>query len=175
MPPLTPVVLARYDEAWPGLAAKYAATLQILGSVLVDVHHVGSTSVPGLAAKPVIDLIPAVTDLASLDALRASVEKAGYEWHGEFGLSGRRYCTRSSQGGTRLAQLHFFEVGSSHITRHLAFRDYLRSHPQVAQGYEREKSRARDLFPHDSHAYTDEKSAWVSQAELRALDWYVAR
>ena len=173
MPPPIPVIIAPYDPAWPVLASTYAEALRPLGQVLVAVHHVGSTSVPNLAAKPVIDLIPVVTTLASLDEVREIVEKAGYKWHGELGLAGRRYCTLSDENKVRLAQLHFFAADSPQITRHLAFRNYLRAHPDVAQSYEREKRRARDLFPEDSHAYTEEKSAWIEDVEAKALAWCV--
>jgi GrpB-like predicted nucleotidyltransferase (UPF0157 family) len=139
------------------------------------VHHIGSTSVPGLAAKPIIDLMPLVTDLADLDRERSSVETLGYSWHGEFGMLGRRYCTLSDEAGKRIVQLHFFKVDSPHVERHIAFRDYLRAHSYVADAYEREKRRARDLHPNDSHAYTDEKAAWIQHTEAMALIWFAGR
>jgi GrpB-like predicted nucleotidyltransferase (UPF0157 family) len=172
MPPPIPVIIAPYDPAWPAIAGIYADSLQVLGSVLITAHHIGSTSVPGLAAKPVIDLMPLVTDLADLDHERSSIEALGYDWHGELGMAERRYCTLSNEAGGRLVQLHFFEAGSAQAKRHLAFRDYLRAHPVVAKDYEREKRRARDLHPYDSHAYTDEKSNWIRDAEVKALIWF---
>jgi GrpB-like predicted nucleotidyltransferase (UPF0157 family) len=146
--------------------------LRALGSIIVTVHHIGSTSVRGLAAKPIIDLMPLVTALADLDPERSRVEALGYRWHGEFGVPGRRYCTLSDEGGERIVQLHFFKVDSPQVQRHIAFRDYLRAHPEVAGAYEREKRRARDLHPNDSHAYTDEKAAWIEHIEARALIWF---
>jgi GrpB-like predicted nucleotidyltransferase (UPF0157 family) len=172
MPPPIPVILAPYNPDWPRMAAGHAERLRVLGSTLVIVHHIGSTSVPGLAAKPVIDLMPLVTDLADLDRERGHVEALGYEWHGEFGIAGRRYCTLSAENGIRAVQLHFFQANSPHAERHIAFRDYLRAHPAVAAAYENEKRRARDLHPNDSHAYTDEKSAWIRKTEAAALIWY---
>ena len=74
MPPPIPVILAAYDPAWPRLAADHSRRLQTLGSAVVIVHHIGSTSVPGLAAKPIIDLMPLVSDLAEIDRLRGRVE-----------------------------------------------------------------------------------------------------
>jgi GrpB-like predicted nucleotidyltransferase (UPF0157 family) len=118
MPPPIPVVLAPYDPAWPQVAATFSDELHVPGPVLVAVHHIGSTSVPGLAAKPIIDLMPLVTSLGDLDRQQAHVEARGYGWYGELG-----------------------------IPRHLAFRDYLRAHPSVARRYEVEKRRARDLHP----------------------------
>lgn len=171
MPPPIAVVIAPYDQDWPAIARAYADDLRVLGPVLIAVHHIGSTSVPGLAAKPVIDLMAVVADVTELDLHRLAVERVGYEWHGELGIAGRRYCTLSNANVGRLAQLHMFEAGSPHVARHLAFRDYLRAHPTVARDYEREKRRARDLHPNDSHAYTDEKSNWVRDTEAKALAW----
>lgn len=172
MPPPIPVFLAPYNSAWPKRAADHAVRLRTLGSTLVAVHHIGSTSVPGLAAKPVIDLMPLVTALDDLDRKRSRVEALGYSWHGELGITGRRYCALSDEGGVRIAQLHIFAVDSPHIERHLAFRDYLRTHPEAAHAYEEEKRRARDLHPNDSHLYSDEKGAWIQRTEADALVWF---
>jgi GrpB-like predicted nucleotidyltransferase (UPF0157 family) len=172
MPPPIPVILAPYNPKWPEMAASHAECLRVLGACLVTVHHIGSTSVPGLAAKPIIDLMPLVTDMADLDRDRGHVEALGYNWHGELDVPGRRYCTLSDETGIRIAQLHFFNADSPQVERHIAFRDYLRSHPQVASAYETEKRRARDLHPNDSHAYTDEKAAWIREAEAKALLWF---
>jgi hypothetical protein len=88
MPPPIPVFLAGYNPQWPDMAAGHAERLRVLGPILIVVHHIGSTSVPGLIAKPIIDLMPLVTDLAGLDRERRRVEALGYDWHGEFGISG---------------------------------------------------------------------------------------
>src|SRR5438067_486855 len=112
MSPPIPVVLVPYDPEWPNLAAAQAGRLRVLGSVLVTVHHIGSTSVPGLAAKPVIDLMPLVTDLSALDRERSRLEALGYEWYGEFGIAGRRHCTLSDEIGNRAVNIHFFKVDS---------------------------------------------------------------
>ncbi len=167
-----PVVLAQYDSEWPHLAKNLAEQLQVLGSCLVTVHHIGSTAVPGLAAKPTIDLLPIVTDLAILDAQHMFIEALGYKWHGEYGISGCRFCTLSDESARRIAHLHFFTASSPHVERHIAFRDYLRAHPKVAIAYATEKRRARDLHPNDTHAYSNEKAAWVSKIEPEALTWF---
>jgi len=139
---------------------------------LTVIHHIGSTSVPGLAAKPIIDLMPLVTDLADLDRERRCIEALGYNWYGELGISGRRYCALSDEAGIRIVQLHFFSADSPQVERHIAFRDYLRAHPDAASAYEKEKRRARDLHPNDSHAYTDEKDVWIRDTEAKALIWF---
>jgi GrpB-like predicted nucleotidyltransferase (UPF0157 family) len=172
MPKAIPVILAPYNSDWPVLAAGYAESLRVLGSALMTVHHIGSTAVPGLAAKPIIDLMPLVRDLADLDKERWRVEELGYNCHGELGISGRRYCTLSDEIGIRIVQLHFFSADSQHVERHIAFRDYLRAHPEASGAYEKEKRRARNLHPNDSHAYSNEKGAWIRVTEAEALIWF---
>jgi GrpB-like predicted nucleotidyltransferase (UPF0157 family) len=173
MPQPHPVILAPSNPDWPHLAASHAGHLRALGTILVSVHHIGSTSVPGLAAKPIIDLMPLVTSLAELDRERSRVELLGYQWHGELGIVGRRYCTLSDEAGIRQVQLHFFTADAPDAKRHIAFRNYLRAHSNVAAEYETEKRRAWELHPHDSHAYCDEKAAWIRKTEVLALKWFV--
>src|SRR6266550_7807076 len=112
MPPPIRVILAPYNPEWPQMAANHAERLRVLGSCLVIVHHIGSTSVPGLAAKPIIDLMPLVTDLTELDRERSRMEALGYSWHGELGITGRRYCALSDAAGNRVVQVHFFASDS---------------------------------------------------------------
>lgn len=140
------------------------------GSNLITVHHVGSTAIPGICAKPILDLLPEVIALDALDHAKSSLENLGYDWWGEYGIAGRRYCTRNdSSSGRRLIQLHCFQTGGPEIERHLAFRDYLRANPDVALAYDQEKRRCRDLHPEDSHAYTDAKAQWIASVMPHAL------
>jgi GrpB-like predicted nucleotidyltransferase (UPF0157 family) len=169
-----PVRLVDYDPDWPRQAMERGARLRVLEPVLVAVHHIGSTAVPGLIAKPIIDLMPLVADLAALDLERGAVEALGYRWHGEYGIAGRRYCT-ADIGNRRVAQLHFFTMGDAGAHRHLAFRDYLRAHSGIATAYAAEKRRARDAYPGDSQAYGAEKQAWIDRVEADALAWYGRR
>lgn len=173
LPPIK-VELLDYDPAWQDNAANEARRLMAaVGRCLLTVHHVGSTAIPGIHAKPVLDLIPVAMRLSDLDACRAEFEALGYEWWGEYSLPGRRYCTRSAPAtGTRLSQLHCYEVDSSEITRHLAFRDYLREHLDVAVEYDREKARCQSCHPDNSHDYGDCKEGWIRKTEASAVAWY---
>ncbi len=175
-PPPHAVVLEPYDPRWPALAAQETLRLrQALGANLILVEHFGSTAVPGLAAKPVIDLMLLVADQAALDRDRPTIEALGFEWYGEFGIPGRRFCTFTDADGVRRIHLHGYAANSPQVGRHLIFRDYLRTHPHEARAYEREKRRAAALHPRDSLAYHDEKDAWVSACEARALVWRADR
>lgn len=166
-----PVILAAYNPEWPLTAATHAERSRALGPNLVTVHHIGSTSVPGLAAKPIIDLMPVVTNLTRLDEQRQHVEALGYRWHGKFGILGRRYCTLDNGAGVRSVQLHFFKEGSQHVERHIVFRDYLCAYPEEANAYAIEKHRAQNLHPMNSHAYADEKDKWIRAVETKAIIW----
>lgn len=171
MPPPIKVELLPHDPKWAGAAiAESEALASAMGSILVAVFHMGSTAIPGIRAKPVLDLMPVVTSLSELDSRRTAIEALGYEWWGELGLPGRRYCTRSEPvTGCRLIQLHCYAEGSSEITRHLAFRDYLRANPEIAAAYDQEKARCQCLHPDDSHAYGDCKDPWIKKVEAEAL------
>lgn len=173
MPPPIKVELVACDPDWARQAQAEAERLSAsAGPCLVVVHHIGSTAIPGIRAKPVIDLLPVVRSLAAFDAYRRSIEALGYEWWGEYGLPGRRYCTKSDpRTGRRLVQAHCYEQGSPEVTRHLAFRDYLRANPDIAAEYGRMKEACRDAHPADSHAYSDCKEGWIRRIEADALVW----
>lgn len=172
-----PVELLPHDPAWAALAVTYAEALAgLLGDNLIVVHHIGSTAIPGIRAKPIIDLLPVVADLAAVDRARPALEAAGHAWKGEFGLPGRRYLPRDDAAtGRRLMHLHLYERGSHEIARHLAFRDYMRGHPKEAAAYEAEKLRCMALEPGDRARYSEAKGPWIEAAERRALAWWRGR
>ncbi|MGO4666121.1 GrpB family protein [Bosea sp. 2RAB26] len=174
MPPPITVELHPHDPHWSDLAGREAQRLaEAIGPCLLTVHHVGSTAIPAIHAKPILDLLPVVGSLAAFDARQGELETLGYEWWGELGLAGRRYLTKAdTETGRRLVQLHCYPEGSPEITRHLAFRDYLRARPDIAAAYDRVKADCRNRHPDDSHAYGDCKDAWIRQAEADALAWY---
>jgi GrpB-like predicted nucleotidyltransferase (UPF0157 family) len=170
---IIPVELVPHSPHWAEMAAAETRRLKgALGDVLVSVHHIGSTSIPGIMAKPIVDMIPIVTGLEALDAATPRVVALGYKSFGEFGIPTRRYFHWTAPvTGKRTFQLHCFAGDSTQIARHLAFRDYLRAHPAKAKEYEAEKIRAAALHPDNTLDYNAEKNDWIKATEIVALEW----
>lgn len=163
--------LRPHDPAWAGLAeAEAARFMAAAGAAVIRVEHIGSTSIPSIVAKPVLDLMPLVADIAAMDAARMAIEAAGYGWRGEYGLPGRRYCYRD-EDGMRVAQFHCYAEGTSEAERHLAFRDYLRGHPAIARVYAAQKLQCLAQHPADLSGYMDCKDVWIKRTEAEALKW----
>lgn len=168
-----PVELVPYSAEWPATAEREIGRLEhALNGFVVVGHHIGSTAVPGLSAKAVIDLLLVVRDATELDDREAVVRNLGYRCRGENGIAGRRYYTLDDATGRRQFQVHCFAPESGEIGRHLAFRDYLRTHPEAARAYEAEKRRCRELHPHDSNAYANAKAGWIAGVLPLALAYF---
>jgi GrpB-like predicted nucleotidyltransferase (UPF0157 family) len=161
-----------YSPAWPVAFNQEAGRLKsLLGDQLITVHHIGSTSVPGLAAKPIIDLLPLVRSIQALDDLTPMLEQAGYQAWGEYGLAGRRYFTKD-RAAYRTHNIHIYQLDNPDIERHLAFCAYLRSHAQVREEYAALKRAVYAQHPADISAYNDGKNEWIKALESVALKWY---
>jgi GrpB-like predicted nucleotidyltransferase (UPF0157 family) len=165
-----------YDSHWP---ARYEAEAKRIrdeiGDVVVRVHHIGSTAVPGLGAKPIIDMLLEASTLPELDACSRRLEALGYEAKGEWGIPGRRYFRLDNELGDRTHQVHAFDVSSLQADRHLAFRDYLISHPAIAREYGELKQELAKRFPNDIYGYMDGKDAFVKHHEAQASAWRAGR
>jgi GrpB-like predicted nucleotidyltransferase (UPF0157 family) len=165
------VEVVEYDPRWPAAFVAEARLVQnALGPMVVALHHIGSTSVPGLAAKPVIDMLLVVADHATLDAANADMAALGYEPRGEFGIPGRRYF---SKGGDlrRTHHVHAYEPSHHEVERHLAFRDYLRAHPEEAARYGNLKAELALSCKDDIEAYMDGKAPLIAELLARAQAW----
>ena len=160
-----------HDPAWAERAeAESARIAALLGDVAVRVDHVGSTSVPGLAAKPILDLQVSVRDVADLEGYRRPLERLGYLFVPEPGSADFHFFALPA-ARPRTHHVHVCEAGSGHEHRHLAVRDFLRAHPDEAAGYEAVKRRVALAHPYDRLAYIAGKDEHVVALEERALDW----
>jgi len=163
-----PVALTPHDPQWADRAVALIAGLRAAApGAFIALHPIGSTAVPGLGAKPVIDLLGEADDLA---AIEGALEGLGWRWRGENGAAGRRYFTLDDpETGARAAHLHVHAAGDPMIAWHLAFRDRLRAEPETAAAYEAEKRRCAALHPGDSGAYAACKTAWTDRVAGEAV------
>jgi GrpB-like predicted nucleotidyltransferase (UPF0157 family) len=164
------VRLVPYDPCWPALFQEEAARIRRrVGRDMLDVVHVGSTAVPGLAAKPIIDLMLAVRSLRAPRTLFETLEQLGYEHRPSDTIPDRLYFIRES-GALRTHHLHVCELDSTFWISHLRFRDRLRSEPQLDRGYAELKRTLAAQYPNDRLAYTDAKDHFVAQALAARID-----
>ena len=166
------VEVVPYHPEWPEKFSAEAGALKVVfAKELLSIHHFGSTSVPGISAKPIIDILLIVRDIDAVDALAPRLEALGYHAVGEYGIPGRRFFYKGTDD-MRSHHLHVYENGNPHILRHLVFRDYMRSHPITARDYARLKEELAHQFPEDMDGYIAGKNAFVREHEKRALDWW---
>lgn len=143
----------------------------ILSDNCITIYHIGSTSVEGLAAKPIIDIMVAVRSLEKVDCVAEAFSKIGYEYLGEFGIEGRRYLRKG--GDERTHQIHIFQADDwNNIGRHLAFRDYMRTHEKEREKYAQIKIELAKKFPYDIDGYCDGKENFVREMEEIALSQF---
>ncbi len=166
------VHIVPYHPDWPDKFTEEARDLQkVFGKQMLSIHHFGSTSIPGISAKPIIDILLIVRDIEVVNELAPQLEELGYHAVGEYGISGRRFFYKGTND-LRSHHLHVYETGNPHILRHLVFRDYMRAHPMSARDYGRLKEELAHQFPEDMDGYIAGKNAFVKEHEKRALDWW---
>lgn len=133
---------------------------------VVAIHHIGSTAIPQIHAKPLIDMLVEVKDIIKVDTQSSEIEALGYQAMGEFGISGRRFFRKG-----RTHHIHTFEVSSPQIERHLAFRDYMISHPEDAQQYSELKRELANKYHDNIQGYMDGKDGFIKAMDLKAAKW----
>ncbi|MDN7243242.1 GrpB family protein [Planococcus sp. N028] len=162
------VTVTDYNPEWETQFELAAAEIRkVLGEECVAVYHIGSTSVQGLAAKPVIDLMPVVRDIQKIDRFNEEMAKIGFVAKGENGLTGRRYFQKG--GDERTHHVHVYQEGNKEIARHLVFCNYLRENPRVAEEYGTLKKKLAKEHPYDIQKYIEGKEPLVIQIEKRAM------
>lgn len=165
------VVVVDSSPHWSADFAAVAAELvALVPTGLVAVEHVGSTSVPGLAAKPVIDVLLLLDDVGRLDGLGEAFERADFRPRGEFGIRGRRYFVRGPDEA-RTHHVHAFSATAPEAQRHRDLRDFLIAHPAAAARYGTLKRELAAAHPTDIQAYMDGKHGLIRSLLAEAADW----
>ncbi len=160
--------LADYDPNWPVMFRQESDLLaEALGECVVDIKHVGSTSVPGLRAKPIIDILVAVESFDPVEEYIRKLAPLGYHHHSHDDDDERLFFWK---GVPRTHHLHVVEYATWEHQRHIIFRDYLRAHPDIAQWYEQIKQELSIAFKHNRPAYTKGKTAFIKSIMTRAVE-----
>jgi GrpB-like predicted nucleotidyltransferase (UPF0157 family) len=161
-----PVVIAAYAPRWPACFARLRDRLATaLGPLAVRIEHVGSTAVPGLAAKPIIDLDVVVATQGDLSAVIERLRPLGYRHEGDLGVPGRDAF--ASPPGSPAHHLYVCPADSPALARHLALRDLLRADPEAARAYGDLKRTLAARFGDDRVAYTEGKTLFIESLLAR--------
>ena len=163
------VEIVEYRPEWAEIFERErAAILETCGPWVMEVHHVGSTSVPGLAAKPILDIMPVVASPKDGENAVEPMTTLGYRYREENELRGRFYFDKIV-GGLTVVHCHMYQQDHSDVRKLVAFRDRLRTHGETAFKYERLKRELALKYRDDREAYTDSKEAFVTSITAAAL------
>ncbi|MBY0121637.1 GrpB family protein [Bacillus sp. S/N-304-OC-R1] len=164
------VRLTDYTENWRWMFEQEVQFLKsIFGEVIISFEHFGSTSIPGMKAKPVIDMMCIVNDIEQIDTYNEQMKSFEYDVAGEWGIKGRRLFRKG--GEHRTHHIHFYQFDNPQIIRHLVFRDYLLVHQDEARRYSEFKQVLANKYP-STRDYSPAKKSFVSEMENKALAWY---
>lgn len=164
-----------YDPRWRVLFERTAHELvEVFGEEVLAIHHVGSTAIPNISAKPIVDVLVEVRCIETVDNFNAEMIARGYLPKGEFGIRGRRFFIKGNEE-QRSHHIHIFQMGNPEFERHIAFRDYMIAHPEEAEAYSRLKEELARRFPHDIEGYMVGKDAFIKEIERKALVWKKGR
>lgn len=166
----SPIVIENYNPQWPILyEGEKGRIFGVIGQAVVAIEHVGSTAVPGLGAKPIIDIMVALRHLADAEACIEPLQSIGYEYVPKYEvfIPERRYFRKWVQA-ERTHQVHMVERTSEFWDRHILFRDYLRTHPEVAQEYYQLKKELAAKYGSNRDGYTDAKTPFIESVVAKA-------
>ncbi len=160
-----------YDRKWP---VYYEQEIELIKPIFSEnflkAHHIGSTAVPNLAAKPTIDILIEVKDIFSVDQLNPQLQAQGYAALGDYAIKGRRLFIKGKEKRTH--HIHVFQSDNQEIIRHLYFRDYLIAHSDIAKEYGELKTQLAEKYHNDRQAYLSGKDQYVKELEKKAIAWF---
>lgn len=164
------VKLVPYTYEWKEEYNKEEKLLySVIGENVLDIQHVGSTSIEGLCAKPIIDIAVGVESLNVVDSFKALLENIDYEYRSNAGVEGRIFFAKGSED-LRTHYLHIEVLNSELWKNHIYFRDYLRSHKEYTQEYSELKKRLGEKYEEDRASYTSEKNSFISMILEKARE-----
>ncbi len=171
MSELKNIMVVPYDPTWTEMLQQEAFKIvKIFGSELISIHHIGSTAIPGLSGKPIIDILLVVRNIDKVETFNSVMIQWGYEPQGEYGIPGR-YLFFKGGDTRRTHHVHTYEPSHSEVTKLLDFRDYLIAHPQEIQRYGSLKAELAQQFPHDISGYRAGKSPFITEINRKAHEW----
>jgi len=165
------VAVVPHNPNWIDIFQDESARLEsVFGDLVVTIHHIGSTAIPKIFAKNIIDLLIEVKDIHLVDQVNGEITDLGYQTLGENGILGRRFFIKTN-GVARTHHVHTFQTGHPEIDRCLNFRDYLRNHFTDAQNYSELKQTLAIQFPEDFIGYHNGKDPFIKETIERAAAW----
>ncbi|MBD3109157.1 GrpB family protein [Bacillus sp. AGMB 02131] len=164
------VEVVSHKAEWKALFLEESEKLkEVFGDEIINIYHIGSTSIPTIYAKPLIDIMVEVADIERIDRYNEQMKQLNYEALGEYGIPKRRFFTKG--GDNRTHHVHIFETGDAEIERHLTFRDYMIAHPQEAQSYSLLKQELAKKFPENMDGYIKGKDSFIKNIDRKAVKW----
>lgn len=169
------IIIEAYDSSWKRCFDHEKVLLtRIFNNHIVDIQHFGSTSIEGMWAKPIIDILVVIDDIQDVDKFNGKMELNGYTPKGENGISGRRYFFKHLSGDSskHTHHVHIYQKGQPNIDDELMFRDYLRINKEAVSKYERVKKRAAVEYHDSPDDYTEAKTQCVLKIMQEAKAFY---
>ena len=158
------------DPGWPERFREEAASIaSVFGGELLSIHHIGSTSIPGMSAKPIIDIMPVVRDISKVEISNERMIENGYTPMGEYGITGRRFFIKDPE--VRTHHVHTYQTDNPEVKWHLDFRDYLIAHEDDARQYAQLKATLAEQHRFDLEAYTQGKARFIKGVLAKAHAW----
>ncbi|MFO7969879.1 MAG: GrpB family protein [Bacillota bacterium] len=158
------VVLKNYDKKWEAEFKKIKSNLEtVLTDLALEIEHVGSTSIPGLSAKPIIDIIVVIPDYKVFPIIKERLASIGYIYQGDLGIKDREAFYYSGNDGLMRRHLYVCTKDSKELKRHIGFRDYLRNNKKLREEFNRIKSEASKVKPEGIKNYLRDKKKFVDK------------
>ena len=161
------IEVVSYNSNWKGMYKEESKKIKnVFSDIIIDIHHIGSTAIPGIKAKPVIDILVEVKNIEGVDQYNHKMKELGYEAMGEYGIPKRRFFRKGENNRTH--HIHIFQVGNEEIKRHINFKEYLIAHPDKAREYSKLKEKLANKYTYNVENYTNGKSDFIKEIDRKA-------